>query len=255
MGNFDNELWWLCLPVVLLAGMVHGTFGLGFPMVATPLIALYTDVRSAVLLTLLPTIAVNISLLVKGNGSGEAVGRYWSLLPYVLIGTLIGTTLLLLTDPRPFLLVLAGAILLYLNQDRLRLLSFGWIRRWPRLANAVFGLTAGVMAGSVNVMVPILIVFALELKMATHAMIQLFNVNFLTGKLTQTMVFVTVSEVSLVGLIQATAWLVPVALGGLFGGQYLNKRISEQRYRWILRGLLWLMAGVLISRYIFLAHA
>ena len=40
--------------ITLFAGAVHGTLGLGFPMTATPLRALLVDVRSAILITLLP---------------------------------------------------------------------------------------------------------------------------------------------------------------------------------------------------------
>ncbi len=249
MGTPDESLLWLTFPVILLAGMVHGTFGLGFPMVATPLIALYTDVRTAVLLTLLPTMAVNISLLFQGSGAREVVLRYWPLLPYVLTGTLLGTLLLLVLDPRPFLLLLAAAILLYLNQARLQMLDFGWIGRHPRLAYACFGLTAGIMAGTVNVMVPILIIFTLEMKLAIQSMIHLFNVNFLAGKVTQTIVFISTPQVSLGGLLYSAIWLVPAALSGLLAGRWLNRRISEQRYRWILRGILWAMAGILIGRF------
>ena len=45
---------------VFFAGLVHGTLGLGFPMVATPLLVLQTDVLSAILIVLLPTLTVNL---------------------------------------------------------------------------------------------------------------------------------------------------------------------------------------------------
>ena len=46
------------VPVMIFAGLVHGALGLGFPMVATPLIALFVDVRIAIVITLLPTAVV-----------------------------------------------------------------------------------------------------------------------------------------------------------------------------------------------------
>ena len=36
--------------VMVLAGFVHGAIGLGFPMVATPLIAVFLDVRLELLI-------------------------------------------------------------------------------------------------------------------------------------------------------------------------------------------------------------
>jgi uncharacterized membrane protein YfcA len=239
---------WLALPAMLVAGLVHGTFGIGFPLVATPLLALFTDVRSAVLITLLPTIAVNITVLSRGPSLRTSIGPHWRLLPFVLMGAATGTLMLMVLDPRPFLLLLAGAILLYLNQQRLEALDLGRVRRRTGLAYGVFGVAAGIMAGMVNVMVPVLIILALELRVAALAMVQLFNLNFLGAKVIQTWVFLQGGEATLRGLAR-TLPLIPVALLALFAGMALRRRISEGRYRQVLRGVLWLMAGVLVARY------
>ena len=42
--------------VLAVAGFVHGALGLGFPIVATPLIALATDMRTAIIIVLLPSV-------------------------------------------------------------------------------------------------------------------------------------------------------------------------------------------------------
>lgn len=55
--------------VMALAGFVHGALGLGFPLVATPLLALVTDVKTAIVFTLLPTLASTIISVVRGGGS------------------------------------------------------------------------------------------------------------------------------------------------------------------------------------------
>jgi len=219
-----QELIWAAIPAILLAGLVHGIFGIGFPMVATPLLALFTDVLTAVLITLLPTMAVN--LLVIGRGSLERLRdmrQHLLIGPFVLLGTLIGSLLLLWFDPRPFLLLLAAAILLYLNQDRLKKLDFGWVRRQTILSYVIFGLTAGLMAGTVNVMLPVLIILFLELRIATTSMVVLFNINFFSGKLAQSLLFLQ-QELPGIGLfLVTTLWLVPVALSALYMGTRLRK--------------------------------
>ncbi|MGB5767199.1 MAG: hypothetical protein WBM38_10745, partial [Arenicellales bacterium] len=62
---FTQEIIWMALPAILLAALVHGTFGIGFPMIATPLLALYTDVLTAVSITLLPTMSVNLAMIAR----------------------------------------------------------------------------------------------------------------------------------------------------------------------------------------------
>ena len=64
---------------VIFAGLVHGTLGLGFPLVSTPLIALVLDVRAAILLTLLPTAAVNLATIVHVGQWRATVVRFWPL--------------------------------------------------------------------------------------------------------------------------------------------------------------------------------
>lgn len=239
---------WMALPIMFLAGLVHGTFGIGFPLIATPLLALFTDVRTAVIITLLPTISVNVSILLSSGNLRAGLGPHWRVLPYVLIGAGAGSLVLTLVDPRPFLLLLAGALLLYLNQHRLSVLDLSWIRRQPGIAYAFFGLTGGFMAGTVNVMIPVLIILAMELGIARIPMMQLFNLNFLSAKLVQIMVFFHAGQLTQEGIL-STLPLIPAALAALLVGMWLRRRISEAQYRSVLRAVLWLMAAVLVIRF------
>ena len=65
--------------VMAFSGLVHGTLGLGFPLVSTLPIALMVDVRTAILWTLLPTVAVNMASIVGGKGYGDSLKRFWPL--------------------------------------------------------------------------------------------------------------------------------------------------------------------------------
>ncbi|MBK1633933.1 hypothetical protein CKO31_25040 [Thiohalocapsa halophila] len=63
--------------VLAASAFVHGIFGLGFPMLATPLLAFGMDLRAAVQLTLLPTIATNLGSIAGERHRGEALRRFW----------------------------------------------------------------------------------------------------------------------------------------------------------------------------------
>jgi len=245
-----NELIYLAIPAILIAGLVHGAFGLGFPMVATPLLALFTDVLTAMLITLLPTMAVNLSIISQsGLKQFKEVRGHLIIIPFTLAGTLLGTFLLVNLDPRPFLLLLALATLLYLNQDYLKKINFEWIRKYPLPAHVIFGTLAGFMAGSVNVMLPVLIILFMELRIAGAAMILIFNMNFFTGKITQILVFLQQMQ-DVAGFLLQTLWLVPVAVFALMIGSKIRKKFDETRYLKVLRAVLWLMSAILIVRFI-----
>jgi uncharacterized membrane protein YfcA len=227
----------LTLAALALAGLVHGVLGMGFPMVATPLLALQGDLRQAVIATLLPTIAVNVVNVARGGRWTHSIGTHWPLILLVPVGTIAGTLLLLSVDPVPLQLVLAAVIVLYLVQARLPPGLFGWIQARPRLAYAVFGLGAGLLAGTVNVMVPLLVIFCLELGMGKLVMIQVLNLCFLTGKLVQ---MATFGAVGTLGAADLVTYLphTAVALAALALGIRVRDRLAGETYiRWVRRAL------------------
>ena len=202
---------------VLSAGLVHGTLGLGFPLVATPLLALAFDVRTAIIATLLPTVAVNIASVLRGGRWSESVGLFWPLAVWAVVGSLVGTQVLILSDPAPFKLLLAALVLLYLATARFGNLSMRWAEEHKNLSMFVFGMLAGLAAGTTNVMVPILIIYTLELRLAPTVMVQTFNLCFLAGKLAQIAVF-GVSGWLTLDLVLTTLPLAFVALLALYAG-------------------------------------
>lgn len=250
LAGQSSDLMLIALPILMFAGWVHGAFGVGFPMVATPLIALFTDIPTAVMITLIPTMAVNISMITRGGLSGiNKIKAELMILPLTLSGTIVGTLLLRWLDPRVFLLILAAGILLYLNQERIKGVDLSWVRRHKRLAYVVFGLSAGLMAGTVNVMLPVLIILFTELRLAMSSMVVLFNLNFLIGKLTQTQVFIALDMPGLWTIVPMTLWLVPPVMLTLLLGLRLQHRIAGAAYIPLLRGLLWVISIMLLIRF------
>ncbi len=230
-------------------GLVHGTLGLGFPVVTTPLLSLFMDVRSAILITLLPTVCVNLVSIARGGRWGDSIGRHWPLAAYALVGSVIGAHVLVVSDPHPFKLLLAIIVLLYLFVSGTGVMRMPWPRTHFQLSMLVFGLLAGLSAGTTNVMVPILIIYVLELELGRRATVQVFNLCFLAGKVAQIAVF---AVAGLVGsrLLLATTPLALVAVAALFAGMAVRDYIPTETYRRIIRYLLAVFAILLIVQYL-----
>src|SRR6185436_13830650 len=107
--------------VILFAGMMQGALGLGFPTVATPLIALATDIRTAVIIVLLPCIATVLVASIKGVPLSRVLAQFWMMPLYMAIGAAIGTSIFIAYPGFPYTLLLAGMIAIYL--------SLGWLGR------------------------------------------------------------------------------------------------------------------------------
>jgi len=245
--QFDGLVLIAVIGVMLLSGLVHGTLGLGFPMVATPMLATMMDVRSAILVTLLPTMAVNIASIAGNRDGLRTARRYLPLIGFALLGSIIGASILAATDPAPFRILLASLILLYL-WNGLRF-SRAWLEQNTLLAMALFGLCAGFAAGTTNVMVAVLIIYFLSLETPRSTLVPALNSCFLVGKAAQIAVLAVAGLVSL-RLVLETAPLAGLALAALWLGRRLQNRIEVKTYQSILRKLLFVLALILVFQFL-----
>ena len=124
----------------------------------------------------------------------------------------------------------------------------GWVASNLGWSMLVFGLLAGLAAGTTNVMVPILIIYTLELGLARTAMVQTFNLCFLAGKVSQIAVFAA-SGLLGAGLLLATAPLAAAAVAALAGGIAIRERLPTETYRRLVRHVLLGLAILLVIQY------
>jgi len=231
------------LAVLLLSAFVHGAFGFGFPMVATPLLALLMDLRAAILLTLIPTICINLVSILGERHRLEALRLFWPIPAFTIVGSLLGTQVLLHVDPQPFRLLLALVLVAYLLVDRLH--GVDRERRVPKWGLALLGLGLGLLAGLVNIFAPVIVVFALYTRMRPELMVAAFNLSFITSKSGQLIGYTAAGALQWSVVSQALWALAPI-IAVLWAGILLRRRIHPEHYRRLLRLGLWIMAVALI---------
>jgi uncharacterized membrane protein YfcA len=186
--------------------------------------------------------------LFKGTGWAQVVRAYWPMALCSVVGTVISTHWLITGDSEPFRLLLAIIVLLYLAVSQWRGMQLRWVSRRPLTAKITFGLVAGLSAGATNVMVPFLIIYALESRLAASAMVQVFNFCFLSGKATQ-IVFL-----SSAGIADNSVWIQNLPLAGLavlilLSGMKIRARLATNTYQRIVRWVLGLLATLLIAQF------
>ncbi len=242
-----STLSWQISAIALVAGLAHGVSGFGFPLISTPVVALFTDVRTAIVMTLLPNIAVNLISLAKGGNWRESMGKYWPVAIYVIVGTLIGTRLILILPPAPLKLLLAAIIVIYLKQNSFTRVDWGAINRNPEFAGLVFGLLGGILSGAVNVALPPLLIYFTTLGLMPIVMTQILNLCFLAGRTTQIVALGGVGQFGAEVFIVAIPATVTAIIGVLVGG-YFQSRIPPSFWRVFIRAILWTMALLLLGQ-------
>jgi uncharacterized membrane protein YfcA len=231
--------------VILLAGLLQGALGFGFPFVATPLIAMVSDMRTAIVVVLLPTLATICVALFASGPLRITLARFWRMPLYMIFGATVGTWVFVSAPDAPYTVVLALLTLFYLNLDRLGRAEWPLVRRHERAFAPLAGITAGVFEGTANVAAPPLIVYYLALGLTPVMLVQGLNICFLLGKSTQFTVLATRGGVSM-GEWLATLPFVAIGVAGSLVGVRIRSRIDAVRFRvWVKHALLVIALGLL----------
>ncbi len=247
--GIENHLLAIFALIFFFAAFVHGSTAFGFPMVATPLLALASDIHTAILLTLIPTFVVNVVTIASEGQFRQALRQHLPLALVVMAGAGLGTVVLIVSQPDFFEALLGCAIIAYLWASRVNI-RLHWIASHPRTARLLFGLAAGVLGGLTNVMAPVLIIYALESDYSKRELIQASNLCFMSGKLMQLILFSAHGSFSSQELTVSTFMILFVALA-LFIGVRIRRRIHPEKYMQILRGFLLVLAIGLLWKAVF----
>lgn len=230
--------------IIFVSSLVHGSIGFGFPMIATPLLAMVTDMKTAILYIAIPTLLINlISIYSEGNFL-QAVKRFYPLAIIGMIGSAIGTQILIYSSSELFKLLLAFSILLYLFIQKFKI-QMKWIKEKKTLSMIVFGLIAGIIGGLTNVMASILIIYSLESKHSKKEIIQSTNLCFLFGKITQIVLFTIHGSFNQELLTLSFSSLIIVVIA-MFVGLKIKDKIPKESYVKVVKVVLFLIACVLI---------
>lgn len=229
----------LFVAVSMLAAFVHGAFGFGFPLLATPLLVFGFELQTAILLTLVPTVSINLVSILSEHNWRTALRDYWPIPMFTIIGSFTGTQVLLSVDPAPFRFLLAAVLIGYLVSDHLHRTEH--VVRVPKWGMAVFGMLLGLLAGVVNIFAPLVVAYALYTRMPTALMVATFNLSFITSKSGQIIGFISQGafDLDVVGL---AVLALPLILAALWLGIRVRKRVDMETYRGMLRGALWVIS-------------
>ena len=251
MPGFENlsllTLVWVAL-VLAFAGAVQGALGVGFPMLATPMIATVTDMRTAVILVLLPCVATTVTNIVMSGRFLQTLRRYWFMPLCMLAGAAIGARLFVAFPGFPYALLLSGVILLYLYLDRLGRVEWAFVSQHRVASGVGFGFLAGLSEGTANIAAPPLLMYLFSLGVDRMTFVQILNLCFTVGKPTQ------MAVLTLEGGVTWTQWAVTlpfavIATATAIAGVKIRDRIDAGSYRrWLLR-LLFVIALILVIQY------
>jgi uncharacterized membrane protein YfcA len=229
-----------------LGGLVKGLLGVGLPLVVVPLLALVIPSPKAIALMGIPILLSNVWQAAEGGHAGYAVRRFWMLLLPLVVATALTVRVTIGLPVSTLNVMLAGALLL-------AVVLMAWHpqldvgphaeRRW----STVVGTLSGAMGGVSSLMGPLLITYLVALRLTREQFIGSISVMYLAGAVPM---YASMAALDVLGLPEAV--LSALALGPMFGGMAIGKRlrsrVSEQLFRRLLLGFLTVVALLLMLR-------
>ncbi|HET7340409.1 MAG TPA: sulfite exporter TauE/SafE family protein [Methylomirabilota bacterium] len=231
---------------VVLAAFVKGSVAFGFPLLATPLLALVWNVKTAVAVTIIPNIVMDSVQLVRRGDAFGTVRRLAVLLVFGVLGTWVGTRLLSVLPGRVATIVLGAFVLLFgvLN-------ATGFAprvpRRWEPWLSPPVGFVAGILGGLTNVPGTPLVLYFYALGMDKYEFVRSAAFSFMIFKLVQLAAVTWYGLLSLPLLVLSLGFTV-VALAGFAVGLRLQDWLPERAFNRAVLAFLMLTGAWLVLR-------
>jgi uncharacterized membrane protein YfcA len=228
------------LLVVALASLAGATVksvtGLGYPVLAVPIIALVIGVEDAVVLVALPNFAANAYLWWESRDVRDETRDLGRLVGFGIVGAVIGTVALVRLPEEPLLVVLALTIVVFVVNFVRRpdvAIDPATATRWSPVVGTVVGLLQGAIGVSGPVVATWVHGYRLPPRVFVHTVTFIFGV---TGAV-QILVLALQGQFTRDRLVAAAVAAVPVAIVTPLGVR-LRDRLAGAAFDWAVLGVL-----------------
>ncbi|WP_299623237.1 sulfite exporter TauE/SafE family protein [Pelagibius sp.] len=228
-GMWGLDLIAVVVASFLLAGLVKGLVGLGLPTVALALLATQLDLKAAIPLVLVPSLATNIWQAVSGGALAALLKRLWPLLAVACLGIWFGAGLLAGLDAK-LLSGLFGTILCVYALVSVARAQVPAPGRWERWLSPLVGAVNGLITGLTGSFIFPSVLYLQALGLPRDQLIQAMGLTFLVSTLAMAVALAGHTLLPAeAGLLSGFA-LIP-ALAGMALGQRFRKTLPEERFR------------------------
>jgi uncharacterized protein len=230
----------------VLAAFIKGAIGFGFPTLGTPLLSLLVDVKTAVVILIVPNIVMDVLQFARQGAPLGTVRRFALLLVFGAIGTVAGTRLLVAISSTAATLTLGlfivGFVALGAAGVTLRVSA-----RWEQRLSTVVGLLTGIVGGITNVPGTPLVIYFQALDLPKREFVSSTAFTFVVYKLIQLGAVVYYGLLPL-SLVPTSLALTLVALVGFAIGLKVQDRLEQRAFNRAVLVFLALLGLWLVTR-------
>lgn len=231
---------------LLVAAFVKGTTGMGFPLIATPMVALLLDIRTAITILIIPNIVMDLMQVFRRTFPAAVFRRFSWLLLLTVFGVFLGTKVLVTLPLWVLNFCLGVMVLAFIGSNALRF-EFEISPRAESVLSPAMGIVGGFLNGMTNAAGPALAIYLYGLKLQKTDFIKSISTIFIVTKVSQ------LAAVSTWNLFNQTTLLLSMVvtvfiLVGFFAGLKTQDRVNQQTFNRGLLVLLFVIGVTLVIR-------
>jgi uncharacterized protein len=212
-----------------VAGFVKGVIGMGLPTVAMGLLCLSMPAADAAAILVIPSLVTNVWQLLAGPALRGLIRRMWGMLLGVTLGTVVATGLLVKSSTEAATISLGVALILYALSG-LAGLKFTTAQQHDIWVGQIVGAMTGMVTGATGVFVLPAVPYLQSLRLEKEELVQALGLSFTVSTIALAAGLMRMSALHMSSAGLSAASLGP-ALGGMFLGQVLRRRISAGVFR------------------------
>lgn len=231
---------------LLFAAFVKGTSGMGFPLIATPTVALLLDIRIAITILIIPNLVMDFTQVFRGGFPLFVLRRFGWLFIVTIAGVFLGTKVLV-TLPLWVLNLCLGAMVLVFVVSNWLHFEFIVSPRLERLLNVPAGFISGFLNGMTNAAGPALAIYLYSLKLKKADFIKSISTIFIVTKLSQ-LVAVSTWNLFNPSTLALSIGVTLFVFLGFRAGLKIQDRINQHNFNRGLLILLFVIGMTLIVR-------
>jgi len=235
--------------ILLLAGMTKGVLGVGLPLVAVPLLSQVVSVPLAIMTLAVSTVVSNAFQAIQGRDALLVVKRFWTLLLPFVVTLFLAAHLLVVLNDNALGLIMGVIIIFFTLLNYVPKLSTVRVEH-ERYLNPVIGLLAGLLGGVSSFFGPVLLMYAVALRLPRALFISAMSTFLFCGALPLVISLTAYGMMRRDQFVISTLALVPVFVGLLIG-QKIQRRMPQEAFRKGITAILLLTGASLILRTIF----
>lgn len=244
----DSDISLLILAVVglALAGVVKGTVGVGFPVVAMSILTLFIDPKAAIGLVAIPVLATNAWQAFQARNYAAICIRFWPVILTLILGTWAGALAVAEVDTNSLLAVI-GIVAVMFSIISVLHPNLHISAKHEKWAGPMTGMGAGVMGGLTTVHGPPIMMYLVALGLKKDEFVGTIGFIWFCGSIPMVLSYAYKGVLGPSEAIWSAIALAPVFLGLLLG-EKIRGLIDQKLFKNVLIGLLFLLGMNLLRR-------